>query len=76
MRLIGEVMPSSKLTLTLALVEILRIMLEQGEPAYVKTLWRNDEIMEELRSNLSIEKDLTINILEVYYLLIAHDHYD
>lgn len=38
-------------------------------------MWRSDEIMEELESNLSIDKDLTIIIFGIYGKLIMQNSY-
>ena len=38
--------------------------------------WQRDDIIESLKCNLSIEKDITSNIFEIFYLLIANEDYE
>lgn len=72
--LIVEEMPTASVTFTLALLEILNSILK-NQPESILAVWQRDEIMEELESNLSIDKDLTIAIFDIYAKLIMHNNY-
>lgn len=72
--LIVEELPTASVTLTLALFELLHAILK-SQPESILTVWHHDRIMEELESNLSIDKDMTITIFDIYAKLIMHTNY-
>jgi hypothetical protein len=72
--LINEELPRATATLTLTFLELLNVVLRH-RPDYIIEVWRQQEIMEELASNLNIEKDLTITLFDIFARLIMNSNY-